>query len=280
MIQLQGMDAPASDTWTSDAIERTIYRQMQGHPIIYSYQTMNGLRFELQLRKNIIESAKAMNNSDAQFETFRNSRCNPEYWHRTSVGGFRLRQDVRPSDAIEDIYRNGSLYGFECATAILIIYYRAVLAAIGERLFNQLFQNLYLYSWHFDSDLGIQRINTNFTLPGDVVYFNNPDFHPETDWWRGENAVVLEDGTFFGHGIGIKSGEQIIQSLNQHRRPGSTRSAYMMPFVTRPSFKHLSQFSMPSREFVAYKPQYKVVHHNQASISFNGYLIYLNNMYY
>ena len=43
-------------------------------------------------------------------------------------------------------------------TAKVIIYYHAVLNSIGEYLFNQLFQNLYLYSWHSDPDLGIQSL--------------------------------------------------------------------------------------------------------------------------
>ena len=59
-----------------------------------------------------------------------------------------------------------------------------------------------------DSELGIKPYYTNYIIPGDVVYFNNPDFDPLTPQWRGENAVVLEDGTYFGHGIGIATAEQ------------------------------------------------------------------------
>ncbi|WP_376766752.1 hypothetical protein [Peribacillus huizhouensis] len=40
--------------------------------------------------------------------------------------------------------------------------------------------NIYLYSWHVDPDLGIQSIHTDHFLPGDVVYFNNPDLDPES----------------------------------------------------------------------------------------------------
>src|SRR5699024_6217049 len=130
------------------------------------------------------------------------------------------------------------LYAFECATAIIVIYYHSVLSSIDEHLFNQLFPHLYFYSWHSDSDLGIQMIQTEHFLPGDVVYFRNPDFNPETSWWRGENAVVLEDGTYFGHGIGIRSAEQIIQTLNQARKPGSHQSAYLENIAKRLSFKN------------------------------------------
>ena len=154
-----------------------------------------------------------MNKSSVEFEIFANARCNPKYWNLTNVGGFQLKPDVRPSDAIQDIYNNGSLYAFECATAKVIILYHAVLNSIGEELFNQYFQNLYLYSWHSDTDLGLKSVPSPEFLPGDVVYFNNPDFNPETSWWRGENAVVLEDDTYFGHGLGIMTKEKVIQAL-------------------------------------------------------------------
>ena len=164
MIQLSGMHFQQSSMWPSGSIESVIIQRMHEDPIVYSYQSIDELSFELKLRKNIIVSARAMNQGHAQFEIFANSRCNPQYWHLTDAGGFQLRYGVTPSDAIQDIYKNSSLYAFECATAKVIIYYHAVLNSIGEHLFNQLFQNLYLYSWHFDPDLGIQSIHTESFL--------------------------------------------------------------------------------------------------------------------
>lgn len=279
MIQLSGMPFQQSGMWPSGSIESVIIQRMHEDPVVYSYQSIDELSFELKLRKNIIVSARAMNQGHAQFEIFAKSRCNPQYWHLTNAGGFQLRRGVIPSDAIQDIYRNSSLYAFECATAKVIIYYHAVLNSIGEHLFNQLFQNLYLYSWHFDPDFGIQLINTDHFLPGDVVYFNNPDFDPETSWWRGENAVVLGDGTYFGHGLGIRTAEQMIQALNKRRKLGSNQSAYLTNLVTRPSFKHLAKFSMLTRGYPAYKIQNVVIHHNESSISCDRYLFYLNKVY-
>ncbi|MGM0878534.1 MAG: protein-glutamine gamma-glutamyltransferase [Bacillota bacterium] len=235
--------------------------------------------FERKLRKNIIVSARAMNQSNVRFEVFARSRCNPQYWHLTSTGGFQLRQGVKPSDAIQDIYINSSQYAFECATGKVIIYYHAVLSLIGEYLFNQLFQNIYLYSWHADPDLGLRSIYSHRFLPGDVVYFNNPDFNPRTPQWRGENAVVLGDGTYFGHGLAIKTAEQMIHALNKRRKPGANQSAYLTNLVTRPSFKHLAKFSMSQRDYSIYKYQHIVVHHNESSISFDRYLFYLNKVY-
>ncbi|HWL23823.1 MAG TPA: protein-glutamine gamma-glutamyltransferase [Ureibacillus sp.] len=274
MIHISGMNFQQSSMWPSGSIERVIVQQMHEHPVVYSYQSLDELSFELKLRKNIIVSARAMNQGYAQFEPFSRSRCNPEYWYLTNFGGFQLKHGVMPSDAIQDIYTNSSLYAFECATAKMIIYYHAVLNTMGESLFNQVFQDIYLYSWHADPELGIQPINTNYFLPGDVVYFNNPEFHPETPWWRGENAVVLEDGAYFAHGVGIGTAEHIIQELNKARMPGSTQSAYLTTSVVRPSFKHLAKISMLPRNYMAHKIQHAVIHHNESSISGEWYRFY------
>ena len=149
---------------------------------------------------------------------------------------------------------------------------------MGEELFNRYFQNLYLYSWHFDSDLGITSTPSHQFLPGDVVYFNNPDVNPQTSWWRGENAVVLEDDTYFGHGLGIRTKEKVIQYLNKMRKPNSNQSAYLMDRVTRPNFIHLARLSMLQRA-AYYKIQHTVICHNESSISFDHYLSYLYSQY-
>jgi protein-glutamine gamma-glutamyltransferase len=64
-----------------------------------------------------------MNQNEAQFEIFENARCNPQYWNLTDVGGFRLRHDAMPSDPVEDLFKNSSLYAFECATAKRIEFF-------------------------------------------------------------------------------------------------------------------------------------------------------------
>ncbi|WP_212949304.1 protein-glutamine gamma-glutamyltransferase [Siminovitchia terrae] len=273
MIRLAGVQFQQSGMWPSDSIESVIIQRMNEDPIVYRYQSMDELSFELKLRKNIIVSARSMNQGHSDFAIFAKSRCNTQYWLLTSVGGFQLRYGVKPSDAIRDIYKNSSLYAFECATAMMIIYYHAVLNSIDEHLFNQLFQNLYLYSWHSDPDLGIHNVKTSHFLPGDVVYFNNPDFNPETPWWRGENAVVLDDGTYFGHGVGIRNANQMIQALNKTRRPGSNQSVYLENLATRPAFQHLAKYSMMPRGY----NQHIIIFHNETSISYDRYLYYLTS---
>ncbi|UCZ55100.1 protein-glutamine gamma-glutamyltransferase [Bacillus shivajii] len=277
MIQISGVPFQPNEKMELDSIEQSIIQSMQHAPTNYSYQSENELLFELNVRKNMIKSSNVMSDGESEFTTFEYAYCNPEYWQLTMQGGFLLRPGVQPADAINDIFRNSSLYGFECATAAVIIFYHAALKSIGRNLFNSLFQNLYLYSWHTDSDLGIVTFYTDYFIPGDVVYINNPDFHASTPWFRGLNAVLLEDGRFFGHGFYIRSKEDIIEFLNDYRSPGSQQSAYLSRLVTRPSFNHLFNLTNQQTHFRSYKSQQPIVHHNQCSISCVRYLYYLSN---
>lgn len=279
MIKLSGMPFKQDDKWESGSIESVIIKRLKEDSVVYSYHSIEELSFELKIRKNIILSARAMNESEAKFQIFTNSRCNPYYWQLTNAGGFQLKSNIKPYDAIQDIYKNSSLYAFECATACMIIYYHAVLNSIGEYLFNYLFQKLYLYSWHSDLDLGIHTFYGNHYIPGDVLYFNNPEYNPRTPWFRGLNTVDLGDGTYFGHGFGIWTAEEMIKLLNTKRKPESNKSAYLRDLITRPSFKHLAGYSMQQRGYTTNKYQHIVIHHNKSSISYERYLSCLNKGY-
>ncbi|HYK74022.1 MAG TPA: protein-glutamine gamma-glutamyltransferase [Pseudoneobacillus sp.] len=280
MIQVLGKPFQKSDMWESGSIESVIIKRMQEAKVIYSYQSLNELGFELSLRKNIIKSAIDMSKSGVKFHIFAASRGNPQYWQISKVGGFHLKRGVKPSDAIRDIFINSSLYTFECATATVIIFYYALLKLIGETQFNYYFQNLYLYSWHLDYDYRIYTFYGNHLLPGDVVYFHNPEVDPKQPWWRGQNAVDLGDGTYFGHGFGIWTAEKMIELLNKKRKPGSLKSAYQSNLITRPSFNDLAKLSWYSRANQTYKMQHMVIHHNQCSISYAKYLFYFNSYAY
>lgn len=93
----------------------------------YKYDSVNQLKFELMLRKEIVKSANELSESEIEFQVFEKSKCNPKYWDRKDDGGFLLKSGVTPSDSIHDIFLNSSLYATECSTAIVIIYYKALL---------------------------------------------------------------------------------------------------------------------------------------------------------
>ncbi|MGO0063450.1 protein-glutamine gamma-glutamyltransferase [Brevibacillus fluminis] len=225
-----------------------IVERMSASQHVFSYDSLDQLKFELKLRNDIVETAKALNDSGASFASFSRSRANPAYWHLTDFGGFQLRYGVKPSDAILDIFMNGSEYAFECSTAIIIVYYRAVLQSIGARSFNRLFPAILLFDGQFDEGLGLttQDLSKTVILPGDVLYFDNPDYNPETPEWMGENVVYVGNGFFYGHGIGIMGAADMIDNLNTLRKPGARRSAYLMDRVARPDFASLARYSTDS----------------------------------
>jgi len=237
LLYVTGKTTGQIDELPLSTIEREIVQGKQQNLVSYRYDSIDELQFELDIRLAIIAAARALYGSGVGFATFEDSRCNPLYWNLTRTGGFRLRDDVKPSDAINDIYANGTLYAFECATAILIIMYKAVLDVLGAELFDRHFQELYLRDWHSDSELRLVVTNNKLAAyPGDVVYFKNPDHDPEMPEWQGENAVMLGNGLYFGHGLGIETADKIIATLNTLRIPDSTTSAYMLDLVVTPDF--------------------------------------------
>ncbi|WP_036720140.1 protein-glutamine gamma-glutamyltransferase [Paenibacillus harenae] len=226
-------------------LEREILREKQRSPVTYRYSSLDALEFELKMRYHTVEAAKAMYASGVSFATFDTSRCNERLWIRTPNGGFQLRRGVLPSVGINDIFYNGRLYAFECAGAIIIVFYKAALDTLGDAVFNAYFQNLFLRDWQHDRDLSLITVNNrNEAYPGDVLYFKNPDHDPDTPEWQGENVVMLDDNLYFGHGIGIESGQDIIAALNRMRRPGSRISAYLQDLVVYPDFEFLRRLTV------------------------------------
>lgn len=244
MIKILG-NTVTSDTTAieslSNKIQKKIVDILSSSSTVYEYDSMDQLKFELDLRKSIIDTSMELYKSKLAFTTFKNSMCNPNFWERTNEGGFLLKEGIKPSDAIRDIFINSSKYGTECATAIVIIYYKAILNLFPENLFNRMFSNIHLMDWiYLDSDLGIKYYSNGIDyLPGDCRYFKNPDVNPETPQWQGENAIDLGNGTYYGHGIGIKTAEEMINALNKRRKDGATVSAYLMDNAVRPDFKYL-----------------------------------------
>lgn len=231
--------------YSLNSIGQMIVNTLSTSDHTYRYASENQLIFELNLRNNIIKAAIALYNSNFSFMVFRKSECNPDFWHRTNDGGFLLKGNVKPSDAVKDIYINSSLYGTECSTAMVIVYYKALVDTLPESTFNRLFPEIYLMNWqHLDRDIGIMDYpNVHDYLPGDGRYFKNPDVNPLTPEWQGENVFDLSNGMYYGHGIGIGNANKFIAGLNDNRVPDSTTSAYLMDSAKRPDFKHLANIA-------------------------------------
>ncbi|WP_347552175.1 protein-glutamine gamma-glutamyltransferase [Pseudalkalibacillus hwajinpoensis] len=236
------------NTFSQNPVEQKIVDLMYSSIASYSFRTRDALTFEVHFRSAIIDSSRELYYSGVQFADFYRSRCNPMFWQLLPDGAFQLKRGVPASEAILDIYQNGRLYAFECATAMIIILYRAALKMLPSQQFNHLFDNMRLWGWKYDQDLQIVHNVPPDYLPGDIRYVKNPDVNPLTPEWQGENIVDLGDGTFFGHGLGFRPLEGMIAALALRRRPGGTRMPYLMLPATRPGFSYLYQFSSFRRE--------------------------------
>lgn len=229
--------------YSENSVERAVINTLSSSDEKYVYSSLNELKFELRMRSEIVKAAHELNKSGLSFEVFRESRCNPDYWKRHNDGGFELKPDVKASDAILDIFKNGSKYGTECATAMQIVYYKALLSIFPEDAFNKMFKGIYLMNWHRVSeqlrDIGVMHREKDY-LPGDRRYFANPDVDPETPEWQGENVIDMGNGLYYGHGIGIRNADAIIDALNKNRKDGAQKEAYLMDSAARPDFKKLS----------------------------------------
>lgn len=222
-----------NDEDKNDPLAQDILRTLMRSKDSNIYKSNRELSFDISLRKSIVNASKLMSVSGMQFQTFRRAYCNPMFWIRTPQGGFLVRPGVRPSDAINDIFRFGRFYATECATAIIIIFYKALLDLYGYNVFDQLFDGIYLFTWNYDSNLAVKSTDIDIASPGDVVYFKNPQVDPFTPEWQGENTVVMGNNYYFGHGIGIKSSQEIIFHLNHHRFPFAMISAFLTKLTTR-----------------------------------------------
>jgi protein-glutamine gamma-glutamyltransferase len=231
--------APLIAEYPEGSMERKILTQMAGSQEQHRYDSAEHLKFELRLRKEIIDAANELYRSDLDFAIFRKSTCNPDYWNRTDDGGFSLKEGVKPSDAISDIFKNSSKYATECATAMLIIYYRALQNIYSEELFNRTFPAIHLMNWHRIEknlrEVGAMRPAKEY-FPGDRRYFANPDVDPLTPEWQGKRHRS-RNGLYYGHGIGRYDAETMIRALNENRREDADESAYLIDAAGAPTLK-------------------------------------------
>lgn len=225
------------------SIEGRLLKAMHESRETYRFRDLNDLNFELLFRRETVNAARELNKSGLSFAVFRKSRCNENYWDRTPNGGFRLKRGVKPHAAINDIRINGRKYATECATAMVIVYYLALLNIFKKEQFDELFADIYLMNWSTLDPLLAKAgkpIKVTDILIGDRAYFANPDVNPKTPELQGENVIVMPGNLYYGHGVGITTGERIIRMLNSNRREGATQSAHLLGKAGRPDYKSLA----------------------------------------
>lgn len=198
---------------------------------VFEYRNFGDFNFEIQLRNRVIEAAIALDKSGPDFSTLEESQSNQRYWHLSKDGTFTLQPGIRPHAALVDIFMNGGLYAFECGTAMVVTFLKAILDLIGPRNFDYLFSDLFLYDFRPPRNMALIVHQGRDYSPGDCVYFKNPDHDLATPEWQGENAILLGRNLFYGHGIGITTAQGIIDELNSNRKPFATISAFLTTHI-------------------------------------------------
>jgi len=208
------------------------------------------LRDRVLIGSAMVNSAHAMAKAKHRFGDL---EVNPVCWDidEEDPTTMYLNPDFPPSVALMDIFNNPDLYQFECATALVILRYRAMLDLIGEEDFNRIASDLRIGVWDQEDhaakvwevtgrsaggeDVPMAQGDKSRVTPGDYTYFKNWDVSPEAfrGGWQGENVIYLGDGMYYGHPFRVISGEKIVAYLNKHRNPGSARSASLLDLHAR-----------------------------------------------
>lgn len=157
--------------------------------------------------------------------------------------GFVTQPGVKPSDAVEDLFRRPDQYAVECATANSFVFAKALLDLVGPERFDALFPQMALgIGWGSLTPLmelagSNAELDPAFVLrPGEHGYVKNPGWTGEEAddvAWQGENVIAATGGRLQGHNLGLRSLGDIIAGLNEHRGKDATQSAFLSTEVAR-----------------------------------------------
>jgi hypothetical protein len=131
------------------------------------------------------------------------SSKDPETLVRDNAKGLVLKKGARPSEAImeffsEDAKKNGA--SLDCASFIVVVNRRALLATLGENKYNDLFKNLPIAGLRTNN--GLSQPDFAFVNPliGSSNSFSYPKDVKAGDY-RHENVVLISRGLLIGHPI-------------------------------------------------------------------------------
>lgn len=205
------------------------------------------LRDRVKIGAAMVGACEDMDGAKHRFALIKDHAFNPAFWEPRGGGSFALKAGVKPSDAVKDMFANPDQYQFECATALVIVHYKAMLDLLGPKDFDAACANLQMGPWVYESTMSTHwKIDgsgsTEATAArrealrgGDYTYIRNWEVSDQgrDAGWQGENVIALGNGQYYGHPFGIATEDHIVNYLNGHRNAGSTRSASMLDLQAR-----------------------------------------------
>jgi hypothetical protein len=191
---------------------------------------------QTRVSKAMVDASEKMHSAGVPFAITTNHKANADVWTVGAGGTLELKPGVKPSEALEDIAKNPSKYGYECATGLVVVYYQAILDLIGPEDFDRIASDLIVGPWQMEDSLASLMVNRHpkpgqgtetdlgdhTLVPGNYYYFRNWDVTDEARarGWQGENVIYLGEGRFYGHGIGLGDGSMFVGKLAGEMKPG------------------------------------------------------------
>ncbi len=200
----------------------------------------------------VVNAAKKLAQAKTRFCSPWYMRFNPSFWELYKGDHYIVKEGQSPSAALLDIFNNKAFTPcHECSTAIIIIFYRAILDLIGNEHFDRVFDQSDIRKKLIIGPMAYGRISNYITSigagnrratssqaanfkPGSYGYVRNwSHYNSEStydDGWQGENIIFLGDGFVFGHPFGIEKLSTVIDGVDSHRREGFDDPAGLTSF--------------------------------------------------
>jgi hypothetical protein len=211
----------------------------------YEYEGPGELWNDLTIRLRIIEAAAAFNAKGHGFagDDLANIKGS-KHWERQDVAliipmgdkkvlvpGIVWKRGPKSSlsEAVDELYSKKGSY--DCASAISVIVLKAFTESyksVRKEFLKEERMVVIAGGYTFPTDPSPSKdmitVKDKVLIPGDICYFFNPG--SKRGVWLRENAIYLGDGRFFGHGIGIKSYQEMAGTLYGH-----SGSVWQFPYL-------------------------------------------------
>jgi len=199
----------------------------------------------------MVDAAYAM--AEAKHEFGGILKANPKFWNNPGgeMATMTLKRGQSASAAIKDVFENPQQYQFECATALVLLRYKAIMELVGEKDFDRICKDLKVGPWDQEghaeaawkvegkagdgSKIAMSAEDAKKVKPGDYTYFKNwsVSLSGYNGGWQGENVISLGGDKYYGHPFGITTGKEIVAYLNQHRQPNAKKEASLLDVRAR-----------------------------------------------
>lgn len=224
--------------------------------------------------KNVKDTAQELSGKKVPFASSQSGvKFNDKFWEKTS-DGFRVKDGVKPSDAMKDYLANPSAYCLDCAMSSKMLTSAAAMRTVGAEKFDAAaakhggldvsfgeYKGLHKGTQSMvredpkasastvppkSEPMGMDSWVRNNEKPGDAVYFRNPQAFEgaKRAGWGGENAIALGmndkgEQLYFAHGVrpdrSIVTEQEIVDKLKTVT-PNNAGKVERMDEIYRPDF--------------------------------------------